>query len=79
LVEDSAVYYGDDAAIVYHTKVLQALARLGTFPELGRIDSRYLDGTRYLIVASHRIFYTIVANEILISRILASRRDPERT
>jgi toxin ParE1/3/4 len=70
--------FGPEVAADYLTGLEIACERLREFPELAAVYPRLRPAVRCLIYRSHRIFYRVNEDSVLILRILHHRRDAKR-
>lgn len=80
-IDDIAAFsvekFGTDVADAYLTGLEVRCEQLCEFPAIGAIYPRLRPATRCLIYRSHRIFYNINDDHVLIVRILHQSRDVE--
>lgn len=62
--------FGRPTAVEYMMGLDEALARLGTFPEIGRIDRAIEPPIHVFPYQSHRIFYDFDGATVSVVRIL---------
>ena len=62
--------FGRPTAVEYIMGLDEALARLGTFPEIGRIDRSIEPAVHVFPYRSHRIFYDFDGATVSVVRIL---------
>lgn len=62
--------FGRPAAVEYMIGLDEALARLGTFPEIGRIDRAVEPSIHVFSYRSHRIYYDFDGATVSVIRIL---------
>lgn len=71
----SAVEFGIPAAARYRDKIAERLKLLAAFPEASSSVPEF-SGVRSTVVQSHKLFYRIETDHILILRILHTRQLP---
>jgi len=76
--EFSVTQFAEDVAEVYMHGFDEAFARLGDFPSAGPAMSGLGEGVRCLIHRSHRIFYRLDEDGVLVVRILHHSQDARR-
>jgi toxin ParE1/3/4 len=62
----------------YEATLLQAIAALADFPEIGRRVPRFFSGCRVRPVEHHVLYYRIEGDVIEVVRILHERADPSQ-
>jgi toxin ParE1/3/4 len=78
IAEFSVAQFGDAVTADYLAGLALACKLLTEFPEMAAIYPRLKPEIRCLIYRSHRIFYRVIADEVLIVRVLHHSRDVER-
>jgi toxin ParE1/3/4 len=76
--EYSLQQYGPEAADAYVASFADAFDRLRAFPRVGVVLPAIRPPVRYLVHRRHRIMYDVVADDVLIRRILHTRMDPSQ-
>lgn len=78
-IEDIYLYgfltFGEGQADLYALKLHKAINVLCAHPEIGRLDTRVNPAIRCFHCESHVIFYDILADDLLIVRILHRSMD----
>ena len=62
--------FGYSKAVQYYSNLLDAFEAMRLNPHIGFIGSDYLVDYRIFIFRSHRIFYKILDNTIIVTRVL---------
>ena len=70
--------WGETQRDRYEATLLQAIAALADFPEIGRRSPGVFSGCRVRPVEHHVLFYRIEGDVITVVRILHERADPAR-
>ncbi len=70
--------FGLDRALAYVDEIEEHLQQLIESPRIGREEQLLGRGLRSFLCGSHRIFYTIEGDELVIQRILHSAMDAGR-
>lgn len=68
--------WGETQRDRYEVTLLQAIAALADFPEVGRRSPEHFSGCRVRPVEHHVLFYRIEDDIIVVIRILHERADP---
>ncbi|MCI0751710.1 MAG: type II toxin-antitoxin system RelE/ParE family toxin [Flammeovirgaceae bacterium] len=83
--ERSIKYIREEQGLAYakivHEKILETIASLENFPELGPVENALLHkkkNYRYLIVWSYKIIYRSDTDKVVIARIFHTSRNPSR-
>ncbi len=59
----------------YIARLYERIRKLETFPYLGTIDPDFNDSSRVLVVGAHRVIYTVVADEVIVARVLTAGQE----
>lgn len=78
ILEYGSEMFGRDNAERYVTGFDDSLALLAQFPEIGFLHSEFRPPIRSFPHGSHRIFYDIAADRIIVQRVLHKSRDAQR-
>jgi len=68
--------WGSSQRDVYQVAILDRFDELRSFPSMGRPRNDLFAGCRALTIQQHLAYYVIRADEIVVVRVLHSRRDP---
>ena len=67
--------WGIEQRRAYRRRLVEALARLAEFPELGVAATDLGEGRRRFRVGQHVVYYRAFANELRMDRLIHVRRD----
>jgi toxin ParE1/3/4 len=70
--------FGIARTIAYLDTLDQAFRRLLSFPEIGAVHSTVQPPVRTLACGQHRIFYDVMAERIVVQRVLHKAMDVEQ-
>lgn len=78
IFESGVTNHGIDAAVTYLDEVQRRYRLLLAYPRSGRADPELGPAVRSILCGSHRIYYEIDSNTIVIQRILHHSMDAKR-